>query len=323
MQIVVKNLFDVLDVSRKNKGSSAKSPEECLKDFHDYLIQLKTIHVKKNYLPSFLVGWLFSERKEFKNDTEVAGYCRAQLCVAEHCFGEIIAEIANTSNRDSAHGVKQFEPMIHNFIHDLRPIIEFLEKRRDPAYTFFDGGKFHGTRTIDAFKISNNLFWTNAFSNNFVDMRVGLNLSVFTLRQSLELKYRRILGVGGMYNKDTENEPKLRHDYFYSFIKANMSHFNFHTPQIADIWKIYRWTNSTIHTGNIPRLWELQFALKVVNPFFAPQPASHTGAWSIHSSVEIIDHKILQDKFKVVFHVRHPESDWVVEFEKPEAVIKS
>lgn len=323
MQSVVKNLFAALDSSRKMNASSAKSPEVSLKDFHDYLIQLKATHVKKHYLPGYLIGWLYSERKGFKNDSEGTSYCRAQLCVAEYCFGKIIAEINNLSTGESDHRIIQFKEMIRNFVHDIRPIVDYLEKRRDPAYSFFEGGKNYGTRTIEVFGICNNLFWTSAFTENIVDVRAGLNLSVFTLRQALELKYRRILGIGNIYNKDTEIEPKLKHDYFYSFIKSNIVHFKFHTPHIADIWKIYRWTNETIHTGNIPRIWELQYALEVANPFFAPQLASPTGAWSIHSSVEITDYENLQSKFRVAFHEKYPEAEWIVEFEKPEAVMKN
>lgn len=65
MQNVVEILFaKVLEHSPRKSEMSTKTAQECLKDFQDYLIQLKTEHVKKDYLaqPGYLVGWLYSRK---------------------------------------------------------------------------------------------------------------------------------------------------------------------------------------------------------------------------------------------------------------------
>ncbi|KAB0671698.1 hypothetical protein F6V30_03725 [Oryzomonas sagensis] len=325
MQNSVQNVFiKILDHNIRKVPIPEKTSEECLNDLYDYLKELRTKHVKKNYLqnPAYLVGWLHTKNRVLKTEAEASGFCRAHLCVAEYCFGKLLEEISKTPEGHSEERIKSFKNMIHEYLHDLRPIVEYLEKKQEPAYSFFGGGKFYGTWTLDSFRMCTNLFWTNAFEKNFVDIRAGLNLSTFSLRQSLELKFRRILGVRAITHKATGDEPKLKHDYFYKFIISETDHFKFYTPHITAIWKIYEWTNMTVHTGNIPRIWELQYAIEIVTPFFAPQPASSSGKWSIDSSVEIYDYQGLKDKFKALFHNKYTEAEWTIHFEKPEAVLQ-
>jgi hypothetical protein len=152
-------------------------------------------------------------------------------------------------------------------------------------------------------------------------IRVIMDLSIFSLRQALKLKFRRVLGVAAIYHKTTFAVPKLRHDFFFDFIVKNQDLFVFQTPHIKEIWKIYSWTNACIHLGILPRIWVLQHALDVVSPFFAPLPAEPNGRWHLHSSVKIYDLKELNERLAQYFHASYPETEWALELIEPEAVI--
>lgn len=267
------------------------------------------------------MDWIFDNNKILKNDQQVTTYCKLHLCVATHCFNQLVDQIAANKGGFTYSNIRKYRNIIYDYLHDLREIVEHLEKKTDPSYSFFSGGKYYGTRTIETFRISNNLFWTSALQENFIDHRLGQNLSTFSLRQCLELKFRRIVGVGAIFHKTTFQHPKLRHDFFFTFITSNSGLFNFYTKNIREIWKIYSWTNLCIHLGILPRVWMLQYALELVAPLIIPQPADKKGRWHLHSSVEIHDLNELRERFKKHFHNNFSESEWELELVKPEATI--
>lgn len=323
MQTVVNNLLNKIHAIPQQRGTRVrKSAADCLIEFHDYLTEIKNKHIKRNYIddPRYIIDWAFDNNKVLKNDREKTTYCKIQICLAEHCFSKLIRVIANSKYGLTYHGVKKHKKLINDYLHDLRVIIEYLEQESDPNYCFFNGGKFYGTRTDEVFLTSNNLFWTSVINKNYIDHRFGQNLSVFSIRQCLELKFHRIIGVHNIFHETSFQAPKYRHDFMFCFIKDNMDLFEFRTDNIKEIWKIYKWTNLTVHMGILPRVWELQYALEIIRPLIVPLPLDDNGTWSSYSSVKVNDVTELQERFNNYFSNEFTDSAWKIEFMKPEAI---
>ena len=83
------------------------------------------------------------------------------------------------------------------------------------------------------------------FLNRPLPFKTQEFLSVFGLRQAMEIKYRRVIGFIG-----TEPPIKMRHDVIPSIISNHEKDIFFHKRKdltIKDILHIYNWTNYSIH----------------------------------------------------------------------------
>lgn len=145
---------------------------------------------------------------------------------------------------------------------------------------------------------------------------------MFAIRQSLEIKFRRILGIAGIFNKELKS-PRLRHDYFAEFIQKHLYHFVIQHNSIKNITTIYKWTNFGIHSGTMPRTWEAQYALEYCDGLFAPSDPHIGKAWSIHDAVQISNYYMLVKALTDQLSVNFPNDTWCIDLGNPEAVIKS
>lgn len=83
------------------------------------------------------------------------------------------------------------------------------------------------------------------FLNRPLPFKTQEFLSVFGLRQAMEIKFRRVIGFAG-----TEPPIKIRHDVIPSIIANHEKDIFFHKRKdltIKDILHIYNWTNYSIH----------------------------------------------------------------------------
>ena len=50
---------------------------------------------------------------------------------------------------------------------------------------------------------------------------------------------------------------------------------------MTNLTLIYKWTNYSIHTGSMPNMWEIQFALDYCSKLFEPDKPDPKKGWSI------------------------------------------
>ncbi|KPA14933.1 hypothetical protein MHK_004860 [Candidatus Magnetomorum sp. HK-1] len=321
------NLYNKMSKSNHNDQSFQKRIKKslsfCFDDFQKYINLLTNKHVKRNYFnnPEFVIDCVYSD-KLLKTDDEIRSYCKVQLSLASYCFNKLRDIIINDQKSFNYYSIIKYKNIITDYIFDLKPIVEYLEQKEDPKYIFFSGGKNYETKSYETYRISRNLFWTCAFNNNFIDQRSGYNLSSFSLRQSLELKFKRIVGAI-VYDK-TYQPPKIKHDFFYNFITQNLDLYEFTTEFFSCINKIYKWTNLSIHTGTLPNVWELQYALDITFKLFQSKTYNTRGSWSVFGAVKILNYDQVKHNFFKYFenNCQKDNTIWCIEFtENPEAII--
>lgn len=299
------------------------SPRRCLEDMQAYLKAVVDRNVKKDYLKNhnYLIGVLYKENGILKTDSEVRAFCKCQLTLAVHWFDELLDSLNSQPGAMRRERILKVGEHLHDFMHDVRPIIEYLERRHDSEFVFFEGGKAYGRPAWQIYRESYSLYWSSSNNQPSVSHRNGISLSVFTLRQSLEILFQRVLGFYGAHDKNY-TEPRLRHDFFPEFIEKHIDKFNVRYHSLRNIIKLYKWTNFFIHTGVMPRIWEPWFALEYCKNLFQPPSPGATGGWSIYGAIEVSEFDWLREKLLEDICANYGEGPWCFEFGKPEAVIK-
>ncbi len=288
----------VLRSKTKPKVSAKKS----LYDFRDYLHDLRTRIISKDYSKnnSYLVGQVFQNVRTLQKESQLNQYLKTNLFIAVEAFDDLIALIERKEKAISARIVTKYHELIWEFIFDLKPFVELLERKKNKNFQFFRGGKIYSNSAVELFKTCESLYWYPCIDHQIIDKKAATNLNLFSLRQSLEIKFRRIFGVFALYNRDL-NDIKIRHDFFPTFIAQNLDLIDLPLPNINmnELLKIHDWTNYTIHNGVNPRIWQIHYAIKICQSIFKPTQYRRNDdkeVLSIYASVKIKNNEKLLDR---------------------------
>jgi len=288
MSTVAENFLKKFPASSKNYNIS-KTGEECLLDIKDFVTESANKFVGKDYSHEHLIGALLKDHKKL-TEQELSGYLKCNLVAAKYYFIALCEEIENAEGDQTYHSIKKYSRKIRSFLHDYRPVIEYFKRRQDKDYTFFQGGKNYTHHTFELYITYKRLFWANDTELNIYE-KTKPNLACFTLRQSIELKVMRILGLYSFYNK-TYDGPKVGNEFFIEFLKKYSEQIIFENLNPTTLQQVYKWTNLTIHTGNIPRSWQLYLAINYADRLL--KPVSDEKSFSAAGRIKIKKFKKLQ-----------------------------
>lgn len=321
-QSPARSLLNKIDGTKFPGNSPVRaSYDTCLSNFLAHLKWLKNRHCPKNYSDQHLVSVLFKSPGKFKSDSEKIAYCRSHLSVATDQFEKLITNLKNSKGQLTAHTVKKNTDQIRDYLHDLRPIAQELELRKNPNYSFFDGGKYYGAMGFQIYNASIELSKATKKNPVKLDHKLSQIASVFILRQALEIMFQRIIAV--YFHDSMLQTPKLRHEFHYEFIKKNLDMFEFIEVDFKLLKKIYSWCNFSVHTATQPLVWQLSYAHQITSGLFATGQLHQKGGWSIHGGIRILDLKLLQEKFIEHFNKQNKSGNiYCVHCQKPEAVHK-
>lgn len=90
--------------------------------------------------------------------------------------------------------------------------------------------------------------------------------SVFFIRQSIEVLIKNIFGVSYIYN-DKGEPQKIQPELFFEFIDDSKVNNDFPLPKNT-IKNIHGWTQSFVHAGFIPYLWQIEWTQVMLEPLF-------------------------------------------------------
>lgn len=113
-------------------------------------------------------------------------------------------------------------------------------------------------------------------------------LALFGLRQVLEAKFRRLLGLSWV-----DPMPKIPHETVPSIVKSHESELNVKTAsalRVDSIMQIYNWTDYSIHTMTTNSVWLVWMAVDWCRYVFLPPKADDENTaryWHINGSIEI------------------------------------
>jgi len=303
-----------------SKASKRISANKAVEDFANHLDWLCSRHVKKSYNQSYLVGWVFGTKRTFNKKSEADGYCRANLLVANRCFKDLLVQMRGGRVKITSKSLQNYSEIVRSYVFDLKPVAEHLERQKDKDYVLFVGWQNYGVHTWEVFRVSRQLAIQSAFRGQLfhMDFKTSQIASVFVLRQALEAKFFRLVGVE-IYNKDGDS-PKLRHMFHYDFIVSHPHYFTFRHVAFTDLKKIYEWCNDVVHHVYHAVAWELDFAHEICKGLFNPVSVPPGSGWSINNAVEIKKVDDMQHEFMRHFVVSYHHGIWAIEAASPEAL---
>ncbi|EKF9419387.1 hypothetical protein O1B78_003584 [Vibrio cholerae] len=320
---IVQDLYHKCLSKEIQSNSVKKTPNQCLKDVEQYLEDFQVRFLKKNKVLNYdyAIPVIFRDELVFNTKTEMNAYCKCQLSIAFKWFKNLLFELRKDQTRITTKRLNLYKEYIMDFLHDVSFFIEYYEQKNNPDFKFLNGGKSYGQETVFIYKNAINSYWGTALDQNNLDHKGNLSASSYFLRQSLELKFRRILGVNDIVDSNG-NRAKIRHEYFPEFINKNISHFDLNGSKIPNLLKIYKWTNQTIHTSAVPLIWEQWFAFEYCNSFIFPSQLELGKKWSIHNSVKVSGLNSLIEKLYADFSSQYNANGyWCFYISSPQAEV--
>lgn len=300
-----------------------KSPSKCLKDVDEYFesFQARFLKNRKPLNFDYTISAIYREELVFQTNSEMNAYMKCQLNIALKWFRHLLFEIRKDQKKITRRRLGLYKDYIIDFLHDISFFIDFFEQKENPNFKFLNGGKSYTQETVFIYKNAINSYWGSSLNKSKLDHKGNLSASCYFLRQSLELKFRRILGVNDVTDSKG-NSAKIRHEYFPEFINRNLDHFDLNGSKVPNLLKIYKWTNQTIHTSAVPMIWEQWYAFEYCNSFMFPLPFEAGKGWSIHNSVKVSGLDVLLEKLYLDFSSKYnAHGYWCFNISKAQAEI--
>lgn len=284
----------------------------------DHLEMLIAKHAPKKYSIEYICTNVFSKAKWF-DVPAYAAYCRVNLQLGTKHLSFLLNEIKAHPQQSQNYAIKNSFNFIHDTLHDLRVFANFLHQRVDSNYMFFDGAKNAYQESWQLFGFAKALYYSTCTSAN--PLRGHHNqshaASAFVLRQALEVKFERIVGVV-TFDKNG-SEPRLKHGFHYEFAKSNPAFFDFKTLNFELVRTVYDWCSHVVHNAIQPLAWQMPYAFKICQGLYESGELGPDGGWSIHGGVRVLDVGEMQSSFAKYLLEHYDHGVWCFFFKKPEA----
>lgn len=316
----------LLDVLRPAQGAQPATDAQAAKavsDFMALLISLENKHAKKDWSNEYLISNVFGRSRPLKNDAERGAHCRTHLKIAVRQISRLISNLNDpVTGSISAAKVESHKDILTDYVFDLAEIIPWLE-RKNPAFIYLEGGKNADVHSWQVYLLSRQLAYQSVRSNQpkYFDHKPAQIAAIFVLRQSLELRFERLVGV---YPEDRKGKPpRLWHGFHQEFINAYPQFFLCRGFDIKELRPVYDWCSEIVHLAYQPFAWQLDWSLELCGRLLGTRKTSAGQAWNIANAVEIIDVADMQTRFESYFLQNYDHGSWRMTRTKPEALLKN
>ena len=156
---------------------------ETLKVFQKYLVSLCEQLCKNKLKPNYCYHMIFANsvyKKDYKS------YCKANIAVASESLNRILFKI----EKDELNEFKI--RFLKDFICDLKSYIKIFDSQQDYSWLL---GNTNSHITNFYFDLARNIFWNGIPSDHQEERLVLATTTPFIIRQSIEYKIKRILGI--------------------------------------------------------------------------------------------------------------------------------
>lgn len=300
---------------------SAPALLKSLYEVCDHVMEKLPSKVKrKKYSDEYLVSVCF-KKNEYMTPEEAMAFCQINLVVGVKYLRRQLklVEKAFLSLGDIA--IIESSGLLYDYLHDFRPLIEYVAKSSDDEYVFFNGSKSSSSRTQNLFFLSEALYSTasvsiaNPLKNSYRECCVA---SVFVLRQAMEVKFERIVGVELIDKK--YNAPRLWHGFHYDFVKENIHHFEFKKINFFVLRDIYDWCSMMVHSANLPYAWLLPMAHDFCGGLFSSDEYNESDYWHVYGAVRVKNIQEMQHEYAAFFARNYGHGIYCVGFGSTESV---
>ncbi|MEZ5016630.1 MAG: hypothetical protein R2800_06220 [Flavipsychrobacter sp.] len=310
--------------SGKNYHSNPKriSAKKAFELTEKELRRLNTIIRNKKITDEHLANKIFMQLKHEASELVVNEYVEDHFTAAYYSFSEIKHKMEKENIFDYR-GVKKYGYLISTLLYDIIPYANYVGGKEEDGYSFFNGWKsnveisrwhFHGTMQ---------LLYNCTFEKKVIDDKFALILSAVSLRQTLELKMRRILGLGDFYDKKGQ-KVFVKHHFFFDFVLEKKESINIEGVNIKLLQKVFEFCNYAVHMGLMPYVWQMLYAEKFTCPlFFDMNRNEDDKSWNAYSSVKINNYETIKQELEDKVRLSFPNTEYDLHFDwiSPEAQI--
>ena len=293
-----------------------------VREFRAQLTILERKHAANKVSDQYLIGQVFNNPRQFKNDAERASWCRNHLRIAIRQF-EILCQslLDPSSNTITLARLTPWTDVVVDYLFDLNEVVPFLEKRT-PGYIFLRGMKNSDVHSWEVFLLSRGLaFQAAPQSGPLFDHKAAQIAAIFILRQALELRFERLIGV---YLEDRKGkEPRLKHGFHQNFIVAHPQFYRCRGFEMRDLRPVYDWCSGVVHQAYQPFGWQIAWALEICGQLLGTHRVPRGAAWSIANGVEVMDVVAMQSAFEGWFLRNYDHGAWRMTRTRPEALVRN
>lgn len=169
-----------------------------------------------------------------------------------------------------------------DFICDLKQFVVFFDKEQN--YNWLVGSTNTHTSNF-YYSLARNVFYHGKPGGNQEEQQTLSSATPFIIRQSIEYKIKRILGIDfiAISGRPHQTAAKL----YFKFLRRNSAYFNTRGFDFETIELIHNWTHLFIHGGYRAAPWVTESALHYLNEFFYSGATSDVSRLTKFASVEI------------------------------------
>lgn len=279
---------------------------------------------KKNITESRILELLY---KETLKKEELADYYQACFIACKKCFLESIEYINNVSPKIKYLDEDKSE-MCRSLFQELIIFLSVVEKYFNPQKEDYGFGRRNIVFSTELY-YSTYYHLFNYFDQNTMAGISTKPISIFLLRQAIEVRYKNALGVYVFRNSHTHESIMVKSDIYIDFVYMHKDEIQVPISK-RSVNIIKKWSNSFIHTGFMHEIYKIWYALKTIEPLFTPLNNEVDGYYrdgSIIINKKYYENKLDYDLIEYVIQ-KLPKnnilgsSDIYIEKISPEAYIK-
>lgn len=257
----------------KKSNNSIELIEKAEK-FQEYLSNLCNSISPKGFKDIFIFQWVFNNQS--KQAKDIKSYCKANIFAAKSSLERIIKQLETDEINEVS------KRMITDFVCDLKPFIQFFDKNQDYSWLVMNTNSHISNFYSD---LSMNVFWNGKPGKHPEESLVLASSTPFIIRQSIEYKIKRILGIDFLLIND---KPDIRTtEKCFKAIENNEVYYKTNGINFKIIKLIYSWSNTYIHGGYRPEPWQTETALNYLKKLFYSGETSKKNNFSIYASIEV------------------------------------
>lgn len=257
------------------KGNLNKKHDilENLKCFQFYLKDLYGQLVKREYKEKHLVNWVFHTEVARKDlDT----FCKVNIAAASISLLRIIKRLESIVLDEVT------QRLLIDFICDLKPFISRYDENQDYSWLI---GNTNSHLSNFYFELANNVFWLGKPNDRKEEKLVLSTSTPFVIRQSIEYKLKRALGI--QYILKEGKLDKTKTSTYFDVFKSCQQYYRLRNLDLEIIETIHSWSHFYVHSGQRAEPWRTETALYYIGKLNYKGPTSDSSLLSTYASIEI------------------------------------
>ena len=311
----------LMDKARDTKyfeSTSRMSAKEAFLQTEKELSRLNSIVNNKKISDVTIGNSIFRKLRGEISDAEIEIFAKNHFAAAFYSFLDIKQRMIKDGSF-SYGGIKKYGYLINEILFDILIFANHIGQEVDPEYVFFIGGKRNIEDSRWHYLGTLQLLYNSTHSNNMLDDKFAFIVAPVALRQTIELKMNRIIGLGDMFDKKGK-KIFTKHNFIFNFIKKNKALFEFNI-ELKIIQKIFEFCNESVHKGIMPYYWQMFYAIKFCDSLFFDPNYKGSSFFHIHSAIKIKNYAQLKANLEneLIKQFPSPEYDLDLHWVQPEA----